>query len=120
MAKTNAALIWSIANLMRGPFQPNQYGDVILPLTILRRLDCILEPTKAAVLDEYDKKKRSNIPLEPFLTAKSGYSFYNTSKWDFAKLAADPEGLADNLIDVVGRVSSNETTSPPSVRARSS
>ncbi|MBT2269794.1 type I restriction-modification system subunit M [Rhodococcus erythropolis] len=107
MAKTNAALIWSIANLMRGPFQPNQYGDVILPLTILRRLDCILDPTKAAVLDEYEKKKRSNIPLKPFLTAKSGYSFYNTSKWDFTKLVADPEGLADNLVDYIAGFSSN-------------
>ncbi|MFC9788889.1 N-6 DNA methylase [Rhodococcus sp. NPDC127528] len=107
MAKTNAALIWSIANLMRGPFQPNQYGDVILPLTILRRLDCILEPTKTAVLDEYEKKKRSNIPLKPFLTAKSGYSFYNTSKWDFEKLTADPEGLADNLIDYIAGFSAN-------------
>ncbi|WP_020106077.1 class I SAM-dependent DNA methyltransferase [Nocardia sp. 348MFTsu5.1] len=107
MAKTNAALIWSIANLMRGPFQPNQYGDVILPLTILRRLDCILEPTKTAVLDEFEKKKRSNIPLKPFLIAKSGYSFYNTSKWDFTKLAADPEGLADNLIDYIAGFSSN-------------
>ncbi|MCZ4562174.1 class I SAM-dependent DNA methyltransferase [Rhodococcus sp. IEGM 1401] len=107
MAKTNAALIWSIANLMRGPFQPNQYGDVILPLTILRRLDCILDPTKAAVLTEFEKRKQSGVALKPFLTAKSGYSFYNTSMWDFAKLAADPEGLADNLIDYIAGFSSN-------------
>jgi type I restriction enzyme M protein len=107
MAKTNAALIWSIANLMRGPFQPNQYGDVILPLTILRRLDCILDPTKAAVLTEFEKRKQSGVALKPFLTAKSGYSFYNTSMWDFAKLAADPQGLADNLIDYIAGFSSN-------------
>lgn len=107
MAKTNAALIWSIANLMRGPFQPNQYGDVILPLTILRRLDCILDPTKEAVLVEFEKRKQSNVALRPFLTAKSGYSFYNTSKWDFTKLAADPEGLADNLVDYIAGFSSN-------------
>lgn len=107
MAKTNAALIWSIANLMRGPFQPNQYGDVILPLTILRRLDCILDPTKALVLAEFDKRRQSDFALKPFLTAKSGYSFYNTSKWDFAKLAADPEGLADNLVDYIAGFSAN-------------
>ncbi|MCJ0893763.1 class I SAM-dependent DNA methyltransferase [Rhodococcus sp. ARC_M5] len=107
MDKTNAALIWNIANLMRGPFQPNQYGDVILPLTILRRLDCVLDPTKAAVLAEFEKRKHSSVALKPFLTAKSGYSFYNTSKWDFAKLAADPEGLADNLVDYIAGFSSN-------------
>lgn len=107
MAKTNAALIWSIANLMRGPFQPNQYGDVILPLTILRRLDCILDPSKALVLAEFDKRRQSDVALKPFLTAKSGYSFYNTSKWDFTKLAADPEGLADNLVDYIAGFSSN-------------
>lgn len=107
MAKTNAALIWSIANLMRGPFQPNQYGDVILPLTILRRLDCILDSTKALVLAEFNKRSQSDVALKPFLTAKSGHSFYNTSKWDFAKLAADPEGLADNLVDYIAGFSSN-------------
>ena len=55
MAQTNANLIWKIADLLRGPYQPNQYGDVILPFTILRRLDCILEPTKDEVLAEYKK-----------------------------------------------------------------
>ncbi|MGV0601364.1 type I restriction-modification system subunit M N-terminal domain-containing protein, partial [Mycolicibacterium pulveris] len=53
MAQANAALIWKIADLLRGPYQPNQYGDVILPFTVLRRLDCILEPTKEQVLTEY-------------------------------------------------------------------
>ncbi|MBY6708092.1 SAM-dependent DNA methyltransferase [Rhodococcus sp. BP-241] len=107
MATTNAALIWSIANLMRGPFQPNQYGDVILPLTILRRLDCILDPTKAEVLTEFGRRKQSGVALKPFLTAKTGYSFYNTSRWDFRKLVADPEGLADNLVDYIAGFSSN-------------
>jgi type I restriction enzyme M protein len=55
MPQTNASLIWKIADLLRGPYQPNQYGDVILPFTILRRLDCILEPTKDEVLAEYKK-----------------------------------------------------------------
>ena len=61
MAKTNANLIWKIADLLRGPYQPNQYGDVILPFTILRRLDCILEPTKEQVLAEYKKIQSTNV-----------------------------------------------------------
>src|SRR5258705_3279399 len=61
MAQTNANLIWKIADLLRGPYQPNQYGDVILPFTILRRLDCILEPTKDEVLAEYNKVQGQKI-----------------------------------------------------------
>ena len=61
MAQTNADLIWKIADLLRGPYQPNQYGDVILPFTILRRLDCILEPTKDQVLAEYKKVQSQKI-----------------------------------------------------------
>jgi type I restriction-modification system DNA methylase subunit len=64
MAKTNANLIWKIADLLRGPYQPNQYGDVILPFTILRRLDCILEPTKDAVLAEYKVESMSTVDVD--------------------------------------------------------
>ncbi|CAH0311343.1 type I restriction-modification system subunit M [Rhodococcoides fascians] len=107
MAKTNANLIWSIANLLRGPYQPNQYGDVILPFTILRRLDCILEPTKDQVLAEY--KKVQGLKVDPGVVLKSKFKlpFYNTSRWTFASLASDPEGLADNLIDYIERFSPN-------------
>ena len=63
MAQTNANLIWKIADLLRGPYQPNQYGDVILPFTILRRLDCILEPTKDEVLAE--SKKIASTKVDP-------------------------------------------------------
>lgn len=107
MAKTNADLIWSIANLLRGPYQPNQYGDVILPFTILRRLDCILEPTKDEVLAEY--KKVQGLKIDPGVVLKSKFKlpFYNISRWTFASLVSDLEGVADNLIDYIERFSPN-------------
>ena len=107
MPTTNAAFIWSIANKLRGPYQPNQYGDVILPFTILRRLDAILAPTKGEVLTEYARLQDSGI--DPFVVLRSrfGLPFFNTSVWDFGKLAADPAGLADNLIDYIEGFSPN-------------
>src|SRR5699024_4755700 len=104
---TNAAFIWSIANKLRGPYQPNQYGDVILPFTILRRLDAILAPTKADVLVQYDRLQDSGIDPFVVLRSKFGLPFFNTSVWDFSKLAADPAGLADNLIDYIEGFSPN-------------
>src|ERR1700694_1070996 len=64
MAQTNANLIWKIADLLRGPYQPNQYGDVILPFTILRRLDCILQPTRDEVLAEYKVESMSIVDVD--------------------------------------------------------
>jgi len=95
MAKTNATLIWNIAELLRGPYQPNQYGDVILPFTILRRLDCILEPTKGQVIAEY--KKAQSQKIDPAVVVKSKFklAFFNTSEWTFGSLVSDPEGVAD-------------------------
>jgi type I restriction enzyme M protein len=84
MAKTNATLIWNIAELLRGPFQPNQYGDVILPFTILRRLDCILEPTKSAVIDEYEKAQAQKIDPAVVVKSKFKLPFFNTSPWTFS------------------------------------
>lgn len=107
MAQTNANLIWKIADLLRGPYQPNQYGDVILPFTILRRLDCILEPTKDEVLAEYKKISATRVDPGVMLKAKFKLPFYNTSRWTFAALAGDPEGVADNLIDYIERFSPN-------------
>lgn len=98
MPQTNANLIWKIADLMRGPYQPNQYGDVILPFTILRRLDCILEPTKDEVLTEYKKIASTKVDPGVLLKAKFKLPFYNTSRWTFASLIGDPEGIADNLL----------------------
>lgn len=107
MAQANAALIWKIADLLRGPYQPNQYGDVILPFTVLRRLDCILEPTKEQVLAEYDKIKSKNVDPAVWLKNKFKLPFYNTSRWSFASLISDPEGVADNLIDYIEHFSPN-------------
>jgi type I restriction enzyme M protein len=92
MAQTNATLIWKIADLLSGPYQPNQYGDVILPFTILRRLDCILEPTKDEVLVEYKKIQSTKVDPRVLLKAKFKLPFYNTSRWTFASLVGDPEG----------------------------
>lgn len=107
MAKTNATLIWNIAELLRGPFQPNQYGDVVLPFTILRRLDCILEPTKDGVIAAY--KQAQSQKIDPAVVVKSKFKlpFFNTSRWTFAKLVSDPEGVADNLLDYINRFSPN-------------
>ncbi|AYE95826.1 restriction endonuclease subunit M [Mycobacterium paragordonae] len=107
MAHTNANLIWKIADLLRGPYQPNQYGDVILPFTILRRLDCILEPTKDEVLAEYKKISATKVDPAVLLKAKFKLPFYNTSKWSFASLIGDPEGVADNLVDYIEHFSPN-------------
>ena len=90
--------IWSVADLLRGPYRPNQYKDVMLPLTVLRRLDCVLEPTKEAVLARYDKLKGGKVKnLEPILNKVAGQSFHNTSKFTFAKLKGDPTHIAANL-----------------------
>jgi type I restriction enzyme M protein len=92
--------IWSVADLLRGPYRPNQYKDVMLPLTVLRRLDCVLEPTKNKVLDTHKtfKDKGKGI-LEAKLIRITGVPFYNTSKYTFEKLAGDANNLAPNLIN---------------------
>ncbi len=89
--------IWSVADLLRGDYKQSEYGKVILPFTVLRRLDCVLESTKEAVLAEYADKKSQNINPELFLLRKSGQSFYNTSAMDMKKLMGDPSHIKDNL-----------------------
>lgn len=107
MSTTNANLIWKIAELLRGPFQPNQYGDVILPFTILRRLDCILEPTKDDVLAEHKKLTKSKVDPDIVLKSKFKLPFYNTSRWDFRALTSDAEDIADNLVNYIEHFSPN-------------
>jgi type I restriction enzyme M protein len=107
MAQTNANVIWKIAELLRGPYQPNQYGDVILPFTILRRLDRILEPTKDQVLAEHKKIASTKVDPDVLLKAKFKLPFYNKSRWTFASLIGDPEGVADNLVDYIEHFSPN-------------
>ena len=83
------SFIWSVADLLRGPYRPNQYKDVMLPLTVLRRLDCVLEPTKDAVLAKMKSLEGGKIQshgLESILNREAGQSFHNTSKFTFEKL----------------------------------
>ena len=92
------SFIWSVADLIRDSFKRGKYSDVILPLTVLRRLDCVLAKTKPAVLKRQAKlQKRGLQNLDPQLRSASGFSFYNTSRYDFEKLVADAPQLAANL-----------------------
>jgi type I restriction enzyme M protein len=78
--KNHANLIWSVADLLRGDDKQSEYGKVILPLTVIRRLDCVLEPTKAAVLEKHQQLASRIENLEPVLQAVSGEQFYNISR----------------------------------------
>jgi type I restriction enzyme M protein len=93
-----ANFIWSIAELLRGDYKQSDYGKVVLPFTVLRRLDCVLEPTKEKVLDKLAVVEKMNLEnIDPILNQVSGYKFHNRSKYDFNKLIADPENIAANL-----------------------
>jgi type I restriction enzyme M protein len=96
-----SAFIWSVADLLRGDYKQSDYGKVILPFTVLRRLDCVLESTKEAVLTEYAEKQKAGINPEPFILRKAGQSFYNTSPLDMKKLMGDPENISANLYSYV-------------------
>jgi type I restriction enzyme M protein len=101
------AFIWSVADLLRGPYKPAQYGRVILPLTVLRRLDCVLEPTKAKVLEKHAALKDSKIKEpEPILNKVAGHAFHNTSKLNFQKLKGEPDKAAQNLSHYIKSFSS--------------
>jgi hypothetical protein len=96
--KESANFIWSIADLLRGDYKQSDYGKVILPLTVLRRLDCVLETTKEDVLKKFDQLKTTSIEnLDPILNKSAGYNFHNRSQFDFNKLIADPNNIAANL-----------------------
>lgn len=96
--------IWSIANKLRGPYQSDKYKDVIIPMTILRRFECALAPTKQAVVEQY--KKSPNFP-EKAMQKIAGYQFYNTSRFDLAELCNDPEHLVANLTAYIEGFSAN-------------
>ena len=104
---SHAAFIWSVADLLRGDYKQSDYGKVILPFTVLRRLDCVLEATKPAVLKESEARKALGAAAGPFLTAKSGFSFYNTSPMDFAVLQGDAAQIKPNLLAYVNAFSEN-------------
>ncbi len=101
------SFIWSVADLLRGPYKPAQYGRVILPLTVLRRLDCVLEPTKEKVLAKHASMKGSKVEnIEPILNRVSGQAFHNTSRLDFQKLKGEPDKIAANLTRYIKSFSS--------------
>ena len=101
-----ATVIWNIANALAGYFKPHEYGLVILPMTIVKRFhDCLL-PTHQVVLDTYEKVKKLAV-TDGFLRRASGYQFYNTSKYTFDRLLADPENIESNFRDYLNGFSSN-------------
>ncbi len=102
-----SALIWSTADLLRGDYKQSDYGKIILPFTLLRRLECVLEPTRDDVLAENEARKNLGIPMEQFLTRKSGHSFYNTSKYTLTKLMSDPSNISQNLESYINDFSPN-------------
>ncbi len=92
-----SSFIWSVADLLRGDYKQSEYGKVILPFTVLRRLDCVLAPTKQAVLAEKEKREKAGLNPQPFMLKKSGQHFYNTSSLDIKKLMGDQDNIAENV-----------------------
>ncbi|NOK17303.1 type I restriction-modification system subunit M [Corallococcus carmarthensis] len=92
-----SSFIWSVADLLRGDYKQSEYGKVILPFTVLRRLDCVLEATKPAVLAEKVAREKAKLNPEPFLLKKSGQHFFNTSPLDLKKLMGDQHNIGENL-----------------------
>lgn len=102
-----ATLIWAIADKLTGVYKPHEYGEVILPLTVIRRFDCILADTKGAVLEKYESVKA--LPMRDVLlrNATGGLAFYNTSKFTFEKLLDDPDNIEANFRDYLNGFSEN-------------
>lgn len=101
-----ATVIWNVADILRGPFKPHEYGLVILPMTVVKRFhDCLL-PTHDNVLEQYEKVKHLAV-IDGFLTRASGYQFYNTSKFTFETLLADPDNIETNFKDYLAGFSAN-------------
>ena len=98
------SFVWSVADLLRGDYKQSEYGKAILPFVVLRRLDCVLEPTKKAVLEAHEKWKGKPVHHE-FLLKASGHSFYNTSSLTFERIAADPSQAANNLTHFINAFS---------------
>ena len=101
------SFIWGVADLIRDTFKRGKYQDVILPLTVLRRLDCVLAPTKARVLKTQARYKGKIENLDPQLRRASGFAFYNTSSYDFEKLRDEPPQIAPNLRNYITGFSPN-------------
>src|SRR5205809_7620688 len=105
--KEKANLIWGIADLLRGEYKQADYGKVILPLVVLKRLDEVLAPTKEKVLNQFAQVQSINVAhIDPILNRVAGLNFHNKSKYDFQKLLADPDDLAANLKNYIAGFSS--------------
>ncbi|WP_447074797.1 type I restriction-modification system subunit M N-terminal domain-containing protein, partial [Vibrio alginolyticus] len=103
---STAAFLWSVADLLRGDFKQSQYGRIILPFTLLRRLECVLEATKPDVLTKYEAVKAMPIEAQDkLLTHAAQLSFYNTSKMDLNRLGET--GVASNLESYIQSFSPN-------------
>ena len=98
------SMIWSIANKLRGPYQSDKYKDVIIPMTIIRRFECALAPTKGKVVEQYEINP--SYP-EKAMYRLSGFQFYNTSRFTLAELCNDPDHLADNFVSYLQGFSPN-------------
>ncbi len=105
--QTLSAFLWSVADLLRGDYKQSDYGKVILPFTVLRRLDCVLEATKPAVLAELAKAQKAGLNPEPFLLRKAGVGFYNTSVLDLPKLIGDQDNVRAHLTAYIQAFSAN-------------
>jgi type I restriction enzyme M protein len=103
--QNHAAFVWSVADLLRGNYKQSEYGKVILPLVVIRRLDCVLEPSKDAVLKKQASLKGKIENVEPVLRAVAGEQFFNTSPLDFRRLLDDPNRIADNVRAYIGAFS---------------
>lgn len=101
-----STVIWNVADMLRGPFKPHEYGLVILPMTVIKRFNDCLMPTHDKVLEAYEKVKHLAV-IDGFLTRASGYQFYNTSKFTFDTLVSDPENIEANFKDYLAGFSSN-------------
>lgn len=96
-----SSLIWSVAEFLRGDYRQSEYGRVILPFTVLRRLDCVLEPTKEAVLREKEEKIKAGLNPDPFMRRVSEAAFYNASSLDMRRLVGDQDNIGPNLLSYV-------------------
>ncbi|MGQ4808443.1 hypothetical protein NKDENANG_01826 [Candidatus Entotheonellaceae bacterium PAL068K] len=108
-----ANLIWQIADLLRGPYRPPQYERVMLPMTVLRRFDCVLAPTKSKVLAEHEKRqgeRLNNNALDRILNKAAGQRFHNHSRLDFARLKDDPDKIEPHLVNHIKGFSANVRT----------
>ena len=106
--KAKAHLIWQVADLLRGDYKQSDYGKVILPLTVLRRLDCVLKPTKEKVLEYLPKiQDKSDSAKDLILNNVAGHNFHNRSKFDFEKLKDEPDKVAANLRNYINGFSAS-------------